>query len=291
VTIPDNLEVPLPLTKSTFPGGLYAAVTITPANKNDGGMIGVWLQNSDEYMNDQGSNGPWQEARPAHEVYFNPLNIYGLKNTDIFNSVFNPEYIDIHVPIREKEKVTDEKMAELSALEELALRGSPIEIDLTSMVKNSDDFTLSYSDNMMIIKSETDYHGGVSVPQTFHCPMKIELRAKTDNTDLCVSCMAGLLNINAGDFGKPLVLFGSGTDKIYPYNTKDIPANEFIDLEWILGKNVMAIKVNGELRVLGNEYGYIQTLNENPESCLSHIQITSARNATITVERLCITEL
>ena len=88
-----------------------------------------------------------------------------------------------------------------------------------------------------------------------------------------------------------MVFFGSGTDKLYPYNTKDIPVGEFIDIEWILGENIMAIIINGELRVLGNEYGYIKTIKEKPESCSSPIKITSARSATITVEKLCVSEI
>ena len=288
VTIPDDLEVPAPFEKSIMPGGLYAAVTITPQNKNDWGMIEAWLNNSDDYMNDQGAVNEHAIARPAHDVYFNPLNIYGLKNTDEFNSVCNPDYMEFHVPIREKEKITDAKILELSELEELASRSNSVDIDLTSMVKNA-DFSLTYTDNLMIMKSEADYHGGMAIPQTFHLPLKIELRAKTDSTDLCISCKPGLLNINAGDFGKPLVFFDP--EKVFPYNTAKIPTNEFIDVEWILGRNLMAIKINGELRELSSDAAYIQILKDNPDAYSTSISITSARNATITVESLRVTEL
>lgn len=101
VTIPENLKVSAPFVKAQFTGGLWAVVTVTQEN-NDGWAIidelyGDWqnINNKGIYKNDQLS------GKPRHEVYFNPLNISNLKNTDLFNTVFNREYLDIYIPVKE----------------------------------------------------------------------------------------------------------------------------------------------------------------------------------------------
>lgn len=101
VTIPESLEVSAPFEKATFAGGLWAVVTVTREN-NDGWEIIGELYGDWENINNKGSYRNAQlSGRPRHEVYFNPLNISNLKNTDLFNTVFNPEYLDIYIPIEE----------------------------------------------------------------------------------------------------------------------------------------------------------------------------------------------
>ncbi|SHM90180.1 DNA-binding transcriptional regulator, MerR family [Anaerosporobacter mobilis DSM 15930] len=49
ITIPEDMEVPAPLTKKRFNGGLYAAHTITFPNFNEWADLAEWVQNSDKY--------------------------------------------------------------------------------------------------------------------------------------------------------------------------------------------------------------------------------------------------
>ena len=291
VTIPDDLDVPAPLTKGTFHGGFYAAVTVMPNNKNSDDpfeSIDVWLQNNDDYMNDQGQATNAAIVRPSCSVFFNPLNIYNLKNTNQFDAIYNTNYYDFLVPIREKEKVTDDMVMTLAKTEQGILHGKTTEVNLETMIKK-DDFELNFIDGKMVMKSTRDYHNGMVTSQQFKCPMKIELRAMTDKTDIIINYI-GTLNVRAGDFNKPLVYFEQ--DKLSPFSTKDIPKNEFVNIEWILGREVMAIKVNGELHVLGSDYEYIQKIDEgNEHELIAAIGLSSARQATITVESLRITEI
>ena len=287
VTIPQSLKIPEPFDEVTFYGGLYATFTHTPQNKNDWELFDIWFTNNEEYMNDQGAANEHSIARPSYLIYFNPLNILGLKNTDIFNSVMNGDYYDEICPIKEKERVTDDKIAALEKWEEMALSREPFKVDLKTMEKG--DLELSYANDMMVIKSDVDYPKGMTTPQKFKCPMKIYMRAKTDKADLCISTPVGLLNIHAGDFGKPMVYFTH--DKIYPWNTEGIPIGDFIDIEWILGTDIMAIKINGELKIIGEDFGYISKLRENPDSLTGSITLTTRKGSTVTVESLRITEL
>lgn len=50
VTIPDDMEVPAPLTKKYFEGGLYAAHTITFPNFNEWSLLSKWVEDSDKYI-------------------------------------------------------------------------------------------------------------------------------------------------------------------------------------------------------------------------------------------------
>ena len=287
VTIPQSFEIPEPFDEVTFHGGLYATFTHTPQNKNDWELFDIWFTNNEEYMNDQGAANEHSIARPSYVIYFNPLNILGLKNTDIFNSVMNVDYYDEICPIKEKERVTDDKIATLEKWEETASSKEPFKVDLKAMEKG--DLELSYINDMIVIKSDVDYPKGMTTLQKFRCPMKIYMRAKTDKNDLCIFTPVGNLNIHAGDFGKPMVYFAH--DKIYPWNTEGIPIGEFIDIEWILGTDIMAIKINGELKIIGEDFGYISKLRENPDSLTGYLTLTTCRGSTVTIESLRVTEL
>lgn len=86
VTIPENLDVPAPLVKSIYPGGLFAAYTNTPENFDDWRILEAWAENNEDYE--------WEARCARLEEYINPRNIYGLKKT-------NSEYYDFLLPIKE----------------------------------------------------------------------------------------------------------------------------------------------------------------------------------------------
>lgn len=49
VTIPENMDVPEPLVKKTFPGGLYAAHSIQMGNFHEWQLLSEWVKNSEDY--------------------------------------------------------------------------------------------------------------------------------------------------------------------------------------------------------------------------------------------------
>jgi DNA-binding transcriptional MerR regulator/DNA gyrase inhibitor GyrI len=57
VTIPDELDVPAPLTKKKFKGGLYAVHTITIPNFHEWGDLYEWVNNSERYEYDFSPEG------------------------------------------------------------------------------------------------------------------------------------------------------------------------------------------------------------------------------------------
>jgi len=61
-------------------------------------------------------------------------------------------------------------------------------------------------------------------------------------------------------------------------------------MEWVIGKEMMAVKVNGELSLISNHYGYIKAFEKNPGYSLSS-PVAVASNSTMTMETLRVTEI
>jgi hypothetical protein len=63
-----------------------------------------------------------------------------------------------------------------------------------------------------------------------------------------------------------------------------------VDVEWILGEKVMAVKINGEVRAASCEYDYIEALKGGAVISGS-VYPAPGRGSTVTVKNLRITEL
>lgn len=98
VTIPDDMEVPPPLTKKHFAGGLYAAHMIAMGNFNEWEWLFDWVQRSEKYefagdMKDQ------EHMCGLLDDHLNYVNHVYLDNTE-------PEdlQLDLLMPVRERIK-------------------------------------------------------------------------------------------------------------------------------------------------------------------------------------------
>ena len=89
VSIPDEMEVPAPLTKKTFEGGLYAAHVLRDWSWQDWKHLMDWVDNSDKYERD---NGPYFEEM---------LNYYNLVNA---GDNMEDLQFDLLLPIKERAK-------------------------------------------------------------------------------------------------------------------------------------------------------------------------------------------
>ena len=183
-----------------------------------------------------------------------------------------------------------------AALEATPPRGRTADIDLTTMIKhenqNDGNMDVSYSDGLMTIKSHSMWHS-VSTPQNFSAPLKIELRAKTDSTNIRVGFRSGGVIFNWEHNPNELRVHDIATGRENGYSDRGtVPVDEFVDIEWTIGRDVMIVKVNGELRHCGDGYRYIQRLKANPEFIPpSQVNLTTFAGATVTVESLRVTEM
>ena len=140
---------------------------------------------------------------------------------------------------------------------------------------------------------------GVSTPQKFKFPLKIELRAKT-SSEIMIEYATGCLDINwVHKRGSLFISDIMGNNDYLNYKKCGIiPLNEFVDIEWILGRDVMAVKINGELRHINNDQKYIKKIKENPDlEISSDVKICADipedinEIVTVTVESLRVTEI
>lgn len=95
VTVPEDMEVPPPLTKKHMAGGLYAARSIPFGAFDEWQRLGQWVKQSDQYEYD----GSWDPGDMFGwlEEHLNYVNHVRLENTE-------PEgfQLDLLMPIREK---------------------------------------------------------------------------------------------------------------------------------------------------------------------------------------------
>ncbi|MBU5673541.1 MerR family transcriptional regulator [Paenibacillus brevis] len=99
VSIPDHLEIPAPLVKRTFDGGLYAAHVLRAWDFEDWRLLREWVNASDKYDNDWGSPRWISPETVAGQGFEETLNFYnfvqkGGKMEDL--------QLDLLFPIKEK---------------------------------------------------------------------------------------------------------------------------------------------------------------------------------------------
>lgn len=95
VTVPDDMEIPEPLIKKRFEGGLYAAAMIPFGAFEEWGRLSEWVQNSTLYE----YNGNWDHKNMFGwlEEHLNYINHVIMENTE-------PEglQLDLLIPVKEK---------------------------------------------------------------------------------------------------------------------------------------------------------------------------------------------
>lgn len=98
VTIPDDMEVPAPIVKKHFEGGLYAAHMIPFGYFEEWGWLCEWVQNNPKYEGNSGTKG--------HECMWGMLE----EHLNFMNHVILPEtepeglQLDLLHPIKERSK-------------------------------------------------------------------------------------------------------------------------------------------------------------------------------------------
>ncbi len=101
VSIPNDIELPAPLLKRTFEGGLYAAHVLRTWDFQDWRLLKEWVNASDKYDNDWDSPRWTSLETLAGQGFEETLNFYNfLKN----GSEMNDLQLDLLFPIKEKEK-------------------------------------------------------------------------------------------------------------------------------------------------------------------------------------------
>ena len=283
VTIPDDLEVPAPFIKKVFPGGLYAVYRNSIENKIGWRAMEEWVDESDKY------------EFASHQGYFQ-------ENFNIFNTYELAEpflnYWDTFLPIREIKKIPEEeRIAKLAAVQvaadAAAAAGTIHNIDLASLIPQSN--TEHKFEGGLLNFTVSGDKSGMVTPRDFKCPVRISLRAMTDNQNLRLYYGNSFLIFNweAKVNAKILPVKDIKGENVYKYyGCGRIPVSEFVDIEWTIGRDIMAVSVNGELRHAGTDYDYIRAFAEEPGYAPSFpVRVATVTGNNITVESLHVTEL
>jgi len=96
VTIPEGIEVPEPIVKKKFDGGMYAAHVIKMGGFHEWGWLWEWVQKSEVYDYDVREPLSMGGCLEEHLNYLNNLNDPGFKEEDM--------QLDLLMPVKKKSK-------------------------------------------------------------------------------------------------------------------------------------------------------------------------------------------
>lgn len=99
VSVPDEIEIPAPLIKRTFDGGLYAAHVLRAWDFEDWRLLKEWVNASDKYDNDWGSQRWTSPETVSGQGFEETLNFYNY----VQNGQMKDLQLDLLFPIKEKE--------------------------------------------------------------------------------------------------------------------------------------------------------------------------------------------
>ncbi len=99
VSIPNDMEIPKPLVKRTFRGGLYAAHVLRSWDFQDWRLLREWVNASDKYENDWDSKRWISAETKSGQGFEETLNYYNYVQTGEMKDL----QLDLLFPIKEKE--------------------------------------------------------------------------------------------------------------------------------------------------------------------------------------------
>ncbi|MCL2545820.1 MAG: MerR family transcriptional regulator [Oscillospiraceae bacterium] len=184
------------------------------------------------------------------------------------------------------------KLAAAVARVEAAAAREVYDIDLAAMSSKADADIVKIDNNMVSVHCSNDGSqggiGGIDAARWFNGPAKIKVRVKVNN-DLRLFFHFGVLHFcSNGD----LRILDVADSKECIYKGKgSLPSNEFIDIEWIIGREAMLVKVNDELRHAGVEYGYIDQIKDPSYELCSPVRIGGIEGTIVTVTQLKVIEI
>jgi len=167
-----------------------------------------------------------------------------------------------------------------------------VSIDLTTM-ETKNWVKAAYSDELMVLTNEGSDRGRAHTLQEFSVPVKIDLRVKLSEPRLEILYHRGSLRFTQEDGKSELRIIDVENKEVNKYeNIGNLPTNEFVDIEWILAKDFMAVRVNGEVRDFDTSSAYIAALKENPNfNFSSPISVCCYRDEMVIVELLRVNSL
>jgi hypothetical protein len=183
----------------------------------------------------------------------------------------------------------------LAKLDNAPPRGETVTVDVTDMVAK-DGVEYRVDDGLLVLRVEGN-KGRMETRQKFADAVRIQLRAKTDSTNIRIRYGKGKLTLNWQEDPDEMKVqdICHNPDVYRNFGFKGcgrVPVGEFADIEWVIGRDVLGVKVNGEVRHAGRGYEYIKAYANDPGyAVFSTVSIEAAWGSTVTVESLKVTEI
>ena len=204
-----------------------------------------------------------------------------------------------NVPVVEKASLSKEdKQAQFDeAVKNMIPRSAAVDIDLAKMSARG-EVGLTLIDGQLVVTNNSkkkgvgknDINNSAESSEVFSGPIKIELRVKTSGMDIWTFYNKGSLGLSLKT--KAYKSFDPATGQLkYHSPPWKFPVNEFVDVEWYIAQDFMAIMVNGELWHYDEDSDYINKFAEKMPPPAPVCVSTIASRTKVTVERLRVTEI
>jgi hypothetical protein len=135
-------------------------------------------------------------------------------------------------------------------------------------------------------------NGSVIAPGKYTIPLKIDLLAKTDSTNIRLSFGKGAAIFNL-ERNEHELRVKDPVNKDFRFGVEgkgNIPINEFVNISWILDYDYMILSVNGEIRVFRQNLPYMKLKNEGIPFPELEVGVASAMGSVVTIKELTISE-
>jgi len=133
--------------------------------------------------------------------------------------------------------------------------------------------------------------GSVIAPGKYSVPVRIDLTAKTDSTNIRLKYGDGaaILNWECNDHELRVHDPVDGKYNNGVAGKGSIPVNEFVQISWILDLDYMLLLVNGEVRLFRRNEPYMKLKNEGIPFLEMEVGVASAMGSVVTIKELNIT--
>ena len=224
-------------------------------------------------------NVKWVIRRDYMEIYVNDNRIYNIEYSNNYDFL---KAAEIGVGSAEGSTVT------LKALS-LHKDGSKSDIDIATMKRKKSE---SYMENGELVINCMSDREALETREQFTLPLKIDLVAKTDSTNMRIYYNEGEIILNWERDMQQLGINDVIAGYVPPQESGGyITENEYHDISWIIHESFMALVIDREIQFYSEDYPYIKYLKKAGERISSRVKIASAFGSTVTVKSLSVSEL
>jgi hypothetical protein len=134
--------------------------------------------------------------------------------------------------------------------------------------------------------------GFVLAPGTYTVPVKIDLVAKTDSTNIRLKYGKGVVILNWECNDNELRVHDPVNEKFNNgvVGKGKIPVNEFVNISWILDHDYMLLLVNGEVKLFRQNQPYMKLKVDGIPLPELEVGVASAMGSVVTIKELTISE-